>query len=152
MRCELNNESLQPLYNQLGQIICKSSLNKSLAQNVSLCLGICGNSDAKSGSEILEHIIKPFCVSLRYLKHSPEKYAAFVGMCKVTQLNAQAVVKTFGFLLEAFTLYQDTPPSLFETFKFIVESFKNSAIDDWDQFISAFPNEFRTQVMQKFQI
>ena len=58
---------------KLVAILQFEKLSKALAQNVSLTLGRVGLWQPQETAEVLEKIIKPWCLSLRYIKDSTEK-------------------------------------------------------------------------------
>jgi transportin-1 len=58
-------------------LILLNQLNKSLAQNVSICIGRLGLVYPDELKEFLDKFIKQFCLSLRNIKDSNEKQDAF---------------------------------------------------------------------------
>lgn len=94
--------SLEPIYKQLTLILGSKVMSKGLAQNVTIAIGKLGCVDPNSGSSYLKDFIKPWCVTLRYVKNSSDKQQAFMGMCEIIKTNPQAVLDHFDFLCEAF--------------------------------------------------
>lgn len=52
-------------------------LNKSLAQNVSICIGRLGIGNPEKISKFIDSFLKQFCLSLRVIHNSIEKQDAF---------------------------------------------------------------------------
>lgn len=74
--CLKNNIHL--ILNKFLKIISLPRLNKSLAQNVCISIGRCGQVLPEIISTYLDHFLKQFCLSLRNIKDSPEKEEAFM--------------------------------------------------------------------------
>ena len=64
--------------------------------------------------------------------------------------NPYAVIEHFGFVWEAFALYQNSPEYLTELFKQILESYKESAQEGWAQFCSEFGEDIQTILFERF--
>ena len=62
-------------------------MNKSLAQNISICIGRLALTDSEKVGKYMDLYIKPFCISLRHVNDSIEKRDAFRGLCKAILHN-----------------------------------------------------------------
>lgn len=62
---------------KLLKILSHNKLNKSLAQNVAICIGRLSYINSECLSKYLDLYLKPFCLSLRNVKDSLEKREAF---------------------------------------------------------------------------
>jgi hypothetical protein len=70
-------DSINIIMKKLIKIISSPRLNKSLAQNISLCIGRCANNFPEIISIYFDKFLKQFCLSLRNIKDSIEKQEAF---------------------------------------------------------------------------
>jgi len=75
---ECLKDSINILMKKLIKIISLPRLNKSLAQNVCICIGRCANVVPDIISNYLDQFLKQFCLSLRNIKDSLEKQEAFM--------------------------------------------------------------------------
>jgi len=71
-------DSVHIIMKKLIKIISLPRLNKSLAQNVCISIGRCGNVLPEIISNYLDQFLKQFCLSLRNIKDSLEKQEAFM--------------------------------------------------------------------------
>jgi transportin-1 len=129
-----------------------TSVNKGLAQNVSITIGKLGLISPESSVDYLPTFIKPFCISLRYLSHSAEKHNAFSGVWESIKHNPKGVIESFDYLCEAFTEYTGCSAELESTFKGILQSFKISAGSSWDQFFNGLPSELQNGMKTRFEM
>jgi transportin-1 len=57
--------------------LCSSKLNKSLAQNASICIGRLGLVNPEVVSKYIQCFLKQFCLSMKMIEESEEKQDAF---------------------------------------------------------------------------
>lgn len=73
-----------------------------LGRTVAITLGRLASLNPESCSSCLKHIIKPWCISLRYISGTEEKSQAFRGLCAMIPHNPEGVIGSFDYLCEAF--------------------------------------------------
>ena len=127
-------------------------MNISLAQNISICIGRLALSGPKIVSKHLDKFLNLFCLSLTYIKDSPEKRDSFKGLCESISFNPKAVFNSFNQLCEAFCYYENPPQDLEKTFQKIIYSFSVTYKEKFYQSVSNFPDDLKIKMKEKFKI
>jgi hypothetical protein len=127
-------------------------MNISLAQNISICIGRLALAGPKIVSKYLDKFLNTFCLSLTYIKDSPEKRDSFKGLCETISFNPKDVFNSFQQLCEAFCFYENPPDDLEKTFQKIIYSFSVSYKEKFYESVSGFSDNLKNKMEQKFKI
>lgn len=86
------------------------------AKTIAITLSKIGTTDPKLASTYLPLIIKPWCISLRYLNNKDEKETAFKGLCAMIPHNPLGIADSFPYFCEALVEFTDPPNKLEKVF------------------------------------
>jgi ABC-type multidrug transport system fused ATPase/permease subunit len=76
---------------------------------------------AKRINEVLDIILKPFCISLRFVKDSPEKTEAFCGISKAILYKVENILSSsFSLFIDTICLYDNPSCDIENLFKKII--------------------------------
>jgi hypothetical protein len=102
-------------------LITHKEMHKSLAQNISICLGKIALYYPEKINEVLDIILKPFCISLRFVKDSPEKTEAFCGISKAILYKVENILSSsFSLFIDTICLYDNPSCDIENLFKKII--------------------------------
>jgi transportin-1 len=99
----LNTDAFTKLYKQNEQMF------KHFAKTVSITLGRLATIDPQTSAYCLPKIIKPWCISLRYISGSDEKVQAFKGLCSMIPYNPIGIADSFPYFCEALIEFKEPP-------------------------------------------
>ena len=118
-------------------------LLQHFAKTVSITLGRLASLDPEKASLCLPHVIKPWCLSLRYISGSDEKVQAFQGLCQMIPFNPQGIIgkaDSFIYFCEALVEFQNPPPELESLFQGLIKTYKQClGAQQWIAYIDSFP-------------
>ena len=103
-------------------------------------------------SKYLDKFLNTFCLSLTYIKDSPEKRDSFKGLCETISFNLKDIYNSFQQLCEAFCFYENPPDDLEKAFQKIIYSFSNSYKEKFYESVSGFSDNLKNKMEQKFKI
>ncbi len=93
---------------------------KHFAKTLSITLGRLGRLDPESSAFCLPRIIKPWCISLRYIRGREEKAQAFRGLCSMIPFNPIGIAESFPFFCEAIVEFKNPSQELEYIFKNLI--------------------------------
>jgi len=137
---------------KLLKIISLPRLNKSLAQNVSICIGRLALVDPEIIACLLDEFLKQFCLSLRYINDSAEKREAFSGLCKAILHNPTGVMNYFAFFCDAICQYDNSPEELENLFQTLISSYRNTLKERWQDYFKTFPEKLKHKMTARFKL
>ena len=127
-------------------------MNKSLAQNLSICIGRLALISAEKVGKYMDLYIKPFCISLRYVNDSIEKRDAFRGLCKAILHNPKGIFGSFNFFCGAICLFENPPNDLEQLFHEVIYSLNVIFKNQFLMFINEFPSSLKMKMIQRFKL
>jgi transportin-1 len=136
----------------LVKLLSFTKLNRSLAQNISICIGRLSLIDPTTISEYLDNFIKQFCLSLRSVKNTKEKQDAYRGLSSAIMQNPGGIVKHFAFFCDAICQYDDSPIDIENIFQNLIYSYKSTLGENWFQCIENFPEKLQRKMNLRFKV
>ena len=138
--------------NKINVILKARKLKKSLAQNISICIGRLSLASPNKISKYMENFLKPFCISLRNVKDSPEKRDAFRGICKAISFNPKATFTSFNFFCDSLCLYDNPPKDIEDLFQNIIRSFNMTFHERFLENVNDFPPKLKARMIKRFNL
>ena len=127
-------------------------MNKSLAQNISICIGRLALTDSKKVGKYMDSYIKPFCISLRCVSDSVEKRDAFRGLCETILRNPEGVFGAFNFFCGAICLFEKPPDDLELLFRKVIYLLHGKFENQFCTFINKIPENLKMKMIQRFKL
>ena len=127
-------------------------MNKSLAQNISICIGRLALTDSKKVGKYMHLYIKPFCISLKYVNDSIEKRDAFRGVCNTILDNPQGLFGSFKFFCGAICLFEKPPDDLEQLFRKVIYSLNVTFKNQFFTFLNEVPEDLKMKMIQRFNL
>ena len=140
------------IMNKINVILKATKLKKSLAQNISICIGRLSLASPNKISKYMENFLKPFCISLRNVKDSPEKRDAFRGICKAISFNPKATFTSFNFFCDSLCLYDNPPKDIEDLFQNIIRSFNMTFHERFLENVNDFPPKLKARMIKRFNL
>jgi len=137
---------------KITNILKAPKMNKSLAQNIAICIGRIAFVIPEEVSGSLDIFIKQFCVSMKLVTDSEEKQQAFSGLCSAILYNPSGIMNHFAFFCDAICQYSNAPPELEQLFQNIILSYKNLIGENWNQYFNAFPEKLKMKMGGRFNM
>jgi len=141
---------IERIMDRLMKLITRPKLNKSLAQNISVCIGRLSLSCPEGVAKYIQSFVKQFCLSLKTMDNSAEKQEAFNGLCKAIILNPTGIMNNFAFFCDALCHYGNAPETLESLFQNIILSYKSLMRDTWDTYYNSFPDKLKKKMNARF--
>ena len=127
-------------------------INKSLIQNLSICIGRLALASPEKVSTYLDKFIKPFCLSLRNISDSPEKRDSFKGLCGSIFFNPQSIMHSFIFFCDAICLFEQPTLEIEKMFQTLITSFTIFNSTQFNAAINSFPPNLRAKMITRFNL
>jgi len=143
---------IDKIMEKLLMILCVPRLNKSVAQNISICIGRLAFSYPEQISKYLDNFVKNFCLSIRFIEDSKEKQEAFMGICKSIIANPQGLMNHFPYFCDAICQYENAPPELLDVFNKLIYSYKSLMRENWNNIFNTFPEKLQKKMIYRFKL
>jgi transportin-1 len=163
-----------PLLGKLIPLLQTESNSRTLLENAAITIGRLGLVCPNMVAPHLETFAEPWCKALRNIRDNPEKESAFQGLCKLIEVNPNGIIKSFVYFCDAVTQWSRISPVLNQSFKGvshfclqrcstpsnvvlnpfqILDAFKNSMNQQqWDHYVSQYPQQVRHRLMERYQL
>lgn len=102
--------------------------------------------------KFLDSFVKNFCLSIRFADDSNEKQEAFIGLCRSIITNPQGLINHFPYFCDAICQYENPPLVLDNLFNDLINSYKASFHDRWNDIVMNFPEKLQKRMVSKFKI
>lgn len=145
---EATKPYLPPLLANLVNIINRPDAPKVLLENTAVTIGRLGYVCPEDVAPMLDQFIRPWCLSLKNVSDSENKYSAFRGLCCMIKMNPTGIACEFVAFCEAVASWTAPKADLKQAFQDIITGFKALVGDqDWQGFVELFPPELKDRLM-----
>jgi transportin-1 len=149
---EALEHKIEEIITKIINLLNRPKMNKSLAQNICVCIGRLGLAFPHLLGKHLDVYVKQFCLTIKQVNNSLEKQQAFEGLCQIIIQNPTGVLNHFAFLCDSICHYEDAPFSLESLFHNIILSFINLLQDQWSNYVSLFPEKLKNKLYYRFSL
>jgi hypothetical protein len=124
---------------------------KHFAKTLCITLGRLALVAPYDSAFCLPRIIRPWCISLRYISVSEEKSQAFRGICGMIPFNPMGIADSFPEFCEALIEFKEASEELQYIFRNLLMTYKKCLGDEtWNTYLESFPPALRTQLNTRF--
>jgi transportin-1 len=100
----------------------------------------------------LDSFVKQFCLSIRFADDSREKQEAFMGLCRSIIANPQGLINHLPYFCDAISQYENPPDELDRMFNELINSYKTSLSNRWNDIFQNFPEKLQKKLIYRFNI
>ncbi|KAI9313772.1 armadillo-type protein [Dichotomocladium elegans] len=143
---------VEQMLHRLFMLIVNPQIQRTLLENVAITVGRLGLIFPEIVSPHLETFIHPWLMALIPIRSNDEKASAFSGLCEMIKANPGGGINELPNFCNAVAAYQDTPPSLAESFGNILVGYKNMLGQQWEHAMKSVPPETRGPLHERYGI
>ena len=103
---------VQPMLARLIPLLNRPETPRTLLENSAIAIARLGYVCPTLVAPHLQEFIQPWCQSLRSIRDNSEKESAYLGLCKMVQLNPNALVNHLVYFCDAITQWNRVSPEL----------------------------------------
>lgn len=143
------------IFTPLQMILChapEQQIPRTLQENVAITVGRLGCVAPDVLAPQLSNIFLPWCRTMRHIRDNPEKESAFLGICRMIELNPQGIVNDFIYFCDAVASWHSPHQMLHSRFMQILHAFKNMIGPNWRQYYSTFPEPVRNKLQLQYNL
>lgn len=143
---------LPSMVDPLIQIMVRDRSPKTLIENTAITLGRLGYACPTVVAPQLQLFLHPWCISMRNIRDNEEKDTAFRGLCAMIKQNPYGAIPHFIFFCDAVNSWQSPKEDLRAEFYEILQGFKTTIADKWQQYFISFPVQLRDSLAAKYDL
>jgi len=141
-----------PLISRLIPILLNTKSPKSLSENAAVTIGRLSLIQPQVVAPHLEVFASRWCEALWEIKDNEEKDSAFRGFCSLIEVNPQGIQNHFMWFCNAVAKWASPSEALNETFRRILNGFKQLLGPQWDGQMASMPPGIHDRLRERYQI
>jgi transportin-1 len=143
---------IEQIVERLVPILNAKKKSKGLTENSAALMGRMAYVCPDLVAAHLDKFAQGWFTSMKQLRHEEEREQAYKGLCLIVRKNPKACAPQFQYLCDAISSYESPPKDIAQNFYEILQGFKQSVGNNWNNYFDKFPDELKNTLTQRYRL